>query len=129
MPTYVILKELESATCVAIWVVLLISSCAAFGLMLMWLSEDPQARDKLKQTKKKFLDDKKRLLAESKAIFDREAYLIEQIQRTENRMAKDGVDDAGLDLINVLENGLDVHRYKIRQNWRELSDLLERYTD
>lgn len=95
----------------------------------MWLSEDPQARDKLKQTKKKLLDDKKRLLAESKAIFDREAYLIEQIQRTENRMAKDGVDDAGLDLINVLENGLDVHRYKIRQNWRELSDLLERYTD
>lgn len=126
-----ILKELESATCVAIWVVLFISSCAAFRLMTMWLSQDPDhaaARNKLKQTKK-FLDDKKRLLAESKAIFDREAYLTEQLERVENRMAKDGVDDASLDLISVLEKGLDAHWYKIRQNWREISDLLDRYTD
>lgn len=98
----------------------------------MWLSEEPDhaaARNKLKQTKKKCLEDKKRLLAESKAIFDREAYLMEQLQRVENRMAKDGVDDTSLDLISVLENGLEVHRYKIRQNWREISDLLDRYTD
>lgn len=97
----------------------------------MWLSQDPDhaaARNKLKQTKK-FLDDKKRLLAESKAIFDREAYLTEQLERVENRMAKDGVDDASLDLISVLEKGLDAHWYKIRQNWREISDLLDRYTD
>ncbi|KAJ5603802.1 hypothetical protein N7537_006758 [Penicillium hordei] len=97
----------------------------------MWLSEEPNhaaARNKLKQMEKKCLDDKKRFLAESKAIFDREAYLMEQLQRAENRMAKDGV-DASLDLINVLENSLDIHWYKIRQNWRELSDLLDRYTD
>ncbi|KAJ5686501.1 hypothetical protein N7536_009120 [Penicillium majusculum] len=132
MPTYVILKELESATCVSIWVVLAIGSLAVFGFLVKWLLKEPDhaaTKNNLKQTKKKLLDDKKRLLAESKAIFDREAYLIEQIKRAEDRMAKDGVDDAGLDLINVLENGLDVHRYKIPQNWRELSDLLDRYID
>ncbi|KAJ5405295.1 hypothetical protein N7465_006579 [Penicillium sp. CMV-2018d] len=138
MPTHMILEELESATRVAIWVVLSISSYASFRLLTMWLSEEPArceepthaaARNNLIQTKKKWLDDKKRLLAESKAIFDREAYLTEQIQRAENRMAKDGADDASLDMIGVLEHGLDVHRYKIRQNWRELSDLLDRYID
>lgn len=100
--------------------------------MVKWLLKEPDhaaTKNNLKQTKKKLLDDKKRLLAESKAIFDREAYLIEQIKRAEDRMVKDGVDDAGLDLINVLENGLDVHRYKIPRNWRELSDLLDRYID
>ncbi|KAJ5849989.1 hypothetical protein N7455_009845 [Penicillium solitum] len=132
MPTYVILKELESATCVSIWVVLAIGSLAVFGFLVKWLLKEPDhaaTKNNLKQTKKKLLDDKKRLLAESKAIFDREAYLIEQIKRAEDRMVKDGVDDAGLDLINVLENGLDVHRYKIPRNWRELSDLLDRYID
>lgn len=89
---------------------------------------DHAAGNKLKQTKKKLLDDKKRLLAESKAILDREAYLIDQIQRAENQMARDGF-DASLDRINVLENGRDTLRYRIRQNWRELSDLLDRYTD
>ena len=100
--------------------------------MLKWLFKESDyvpTKNNLKQAKKKWLDDKKRLLAESKAMFDREAYRIEQIQHAENRMAKDGVDDASLDLINVLENGLDVHRYKIRHNWRELSDLLDRYID
>ena len=98
----------------------------------MWFSEEPAhaaAMNNLQQMKKKWLDDKKRLLAKSKAIFDREVYLTKQIQHAENRMAKNGADDASLDLISVLEHGLDVHRYKIRQNWRELSDLLDRYID
>ncbi|KAJ5515596.1 hypothetical protein N7527_007156 [Penicillium freii] len=132
MPTYMILNELEAATRVAIWVVLSISSYAAFRLTTVWFSEEPAhaaAMNNLQQTKRKWLDDKKRLLAESKAIFDREAYLTEQIQHAENRMAKNGADDASLDLIGVLEHGLDVHWYKIRQNWRELSDLLDRYID
>lgn len=87
--------------------------------MITWLSEEPDhaaTRKKLAQTKKKWLDDKKRLLAESRAIFDRKAYLIEQLQRGEDRMTKDVADDAGLELINVLGRSLDSHRFRIRQN-------------
>ncbi|KAJ5196172.1 hypothetical protein N7449_006651 [Penicillium cf. viridicatum] len=98
MPTYMILKELESAIYVAIWVG---EALRSYDIVVVRRPDHAAARNKLKQTKNKCLEDKKRLLAESKAIFDREAYLMEQLQRAENRMAKDGVDDASLDLISV----------------------------
>lgn len=81
------------------------------------------------QTKKKWFDDKKRLLAESKAIFDREAYLIERLQREEDEMTEGLIDPAGLELMSVLKENMDEHRFKIRHNWRQLADLLDRYCD
>ncbi|KAJ5506502.1 hypothetical protein N7453_005459 [Penicillium expansum] len=125
-------KTLEDAICFALWMVLILSSFTMFepqGLVITWLSEEQDHAATRKKQKKKWLDDKKRLLAESRAIFDREAYLIEQLQRGEDRMTKGVVSDAGLEFISVVDRSLDLHRFKIRQNWRELADLLDRYTN
>jgi hypothetical protein len=100
--------------------------------MVLWLQTIPVAtwtKNAFSQPKKKWMDDKKRLVAESKAILDREASLIKNLQRGEDEMAKGVIDAAGLESMAVLERHLDEHRYKIRQNWRELSDLLDRYCD
>ncbi|KAJ5383712.1 hypothetical protein N7517_001623 [Penicillium concentricum] len=101
-----ILDELEYATCAVIWVVLLIGSCAA---------ADPNhiaTKNKLTETKKKWMDDKRH-----------------HLQRRQDQMVKGGVDADGLEMMTALERNLDEHRFKIRQNWRELADLLDRYSD
>ncbi|KAF3029087.1 hypothetical protein E8E15_010887 [Penicillium rubens] len=119
-------RALEAATCAAVWVVLILVSAATFCLMVQWLETRPVAtwrRYTLSQAKKKWMDDKKRLLAESKAILDREVSLIKDLQRGEDEMAKRVIDAAGLESMAVLERPLD----EIRRNWRELSDLLDRY--
>ncbi|KAJ5189418.1 hypothetical protein N7472_008432 [Penicillium cf. griseofulvum] len=113
-----ILGTLEVATCFVIWVVVCISSGAAVAI-----------KNKLSQTKKRWIDDKKRLLAESRAIFDRETYLIEHLHRGQDQMIKGVFDADSLSLMNELEKDLDRHRFKIRQNCRELADLLDRHSD
>ncbi|KAJ6188536.1 hypothetical protein N7519_003444 [Penicillium mononematosum] len=128
-----ILGALEAAICAAIWVVLFLVSIATFGLAIQWLATNPVATWTKKTctfspAKKKWMDDKKRLLAESKAILDREA-LIDNLQREEDEMAKEVIDAAGLESMAVLGRCLDEHWFEIRQNWRDLSDLLDRYCD
>ncbi|KAJ5435156.1 hypothetical protein N7491_005751 [Penicillium cf. griseofulvum] len=119
-----ILGTLEVATCFVIWVVVCISSGAAVA------NPDHIAiKNKLSQTKKRWIDDKKRLLAESRAIFDRETYLIEHLHRGQDQMIKGVFDADSLSLMNELEKDLDRHRFKIRQNCRELADLLDRHSD
>jgi hypothetical protein len=86
-------------------------------------------KNKLLQTNRRWIDDKKRLLAESKAIFKREAYLIEHLQREQDRMIRGVFDADSLRLVNDLEKDLDEYRFKIRQNCRELADLLDRHCE
>ncbi|CAG8174524.1 unnamed protein product [Penicillium nalgiovense] len=100
--------------------------------MVQWLETKPGAtltKNMFSQARKKWMDDKKRLLAESRAIFDREASLLKNLQRGEDEITKGVIDAAGLESMAVLERHLDEHRFKIRQNWRELSDWLDRYCD
>lgn len=79
------------------------------------------------QTQKKCLDDKERLLDESRAIFKRKTYLIERLQLREDRMAKGDIGAAG-PYPNSTARHLYELQFKIRQIWRELADL-RRYCD
>ncbi|KAJ5796306.1 uncharacterized protein N7518_004846 [Penicillium psychrosexuale] len=117
-----ILYSLEAATCVAIW------EYQANTVQIYSEPPNHKIKNKLVQTQKKWLDDKERLLDESRAIFKRETYLIERLQLREDRMAKGDIDAAGPDPSSTARHLYEL-QFKIRQNWRELADLLDRYCD